>query len=104
MGTNIVRELSKNIKNKPNYAIVAGVSNMEEPNVKVLQDIGVDIIHLDLHNHELVKNAFMIPVDTVVVIPPYINNRVPLVSRLLDIAKENNVKHIVFLTPFGSKF
>ena len=37
------------------------------------------------------------------IIPPFLVNRVPLVSRLVDIAHNKGVKHVAFTTPLGTQ-
>jgi len=103
VGCEIAQCIKNRIKNQPNWAIVAGVSNMSNPEVQYLIDNGIDVLHLDLRNHELVTNAFTLNIQKLVILPPFLNNRVPLVSRLIDIAHTNGVKHAVLVTLLGTQ-
>jgi len=102
IGYEIVQAIKTRINTQSNIAVVAGVSDMNDPNTKCLHDLDIDIIHLDLRNHDLVQNAFTLNVQKLVVIPPFLNNRVPLVSRLIDMAHTKGVKHVVFVTLLGT--
>jgi nucleoside-diphosphate-sugar epimerase len=103
LGFQIVKSLQEKIKSQPNLCVVAGVSDMNDPTTKELGDLGVDVIHLDLRNHDMVENAFTLNVQKLVIIPPFLNNRVPLVSRIVDIARDKGVKHIVLLSLVGTQ-
>ncbi|OBS25027.1 hypothetical protein FPOA_05563 [Fusarium poae] len=84
----------------------ATARNMESPNAKELQSMGVEVIPGDWENEETLKKAIDGCTHVFLNVVPNLatfTSEVPHAKRILDIAKQTGVKHVIYSSGMAIK-
>lgn len=106
IGLNIIKSLHSKLQKggSSNCAILAGIADFNDKTVEDIKKLGVETCNLDLNNRDMVEAVFKLNIQKLVVIPPYIPNRVELCSRFFGAAAASNkVKHYLLISAYGAR-
>jgi uncharacterized protein YbjT (DUF2867 family) len=100
LGCDIICQLSQDLKDQ-NFLLRAGFLKDTENCCEKVKQVGAEVMHLDIEKDEECNSALN-DVTTLVIIPPYKENRVQSVNHFVDLAVTKNVKHIILISVIGA--
>jgi len=96
-GLHILKSLTKGLKGKENFTLVAGFTDYHAKNCPKVEALGLQCMKLDLNEEDTINNALK-GVTCVVMQPPYLPNRDVLCNRFIDKCVHAGVKHVFLLS------